>query len=121
LSPPENLVGGKMITLRAIAVGLGLCAFFMVHFFEKYLTYAGKMKAWGIVIGLTELDPVFQTAGAQMFFFTSYAFLCLAAGMVFASFYPKLESIAKEKVERMLLILHRLSKVPLKKKTYDDI
>lgn len=113
----KTMIGGKMITLRVIAVGLGLSAFFMVQFFDKYLTYAGTMNAWGIVIGLTEIDPIFQTAGAQMFFFTSYMFVCLVIGMFIASFYPKAEIFIVEVIEKIGLILKNrriADKLPIK-------
>ena len=78
--------------VRAIAVGFGLSAFFMMHFFERFYRWFANTGPRSFLFNLQVSTPSFgNIAGAYVFFPIVFTLICLMAGFFLASFYPVIE------------------------------
>ena len=82
-----------MVKMRAIAVGFGLSAYFIMCFFPYFfLTRPQKSTTVVSAYFSSSTRPIFAAAeGINHVYLIYYILGCLAAGFFLASFYPRIE------------------------------
>jgi hypothetical protein len=83
-----------MRIIRAVAIGLGLSAFFVVALYERFSAFAGGWKIWSIITDLSyRTSNISEAAESRAIFMTVYILVCLSLGLFAGSFYVSIAEL----------------------------